>query len=116
MATEYTYKVDGQDYLFSNEIGQKEAERIIRNEQAVASGEVDEYSYENPEDEGALQEIIEGIGSGLIAIPQGVAETGASLIDLAAGTNFTEAVTRAGNSVRDALLIQRELLVKLQKV
>ena len=103
MATEYTYKVDGQDYLFSNEIGQKEAERIIRNEQAVASGEVDEYSYENPEDEGALQEIIEGIGSGLIAIPQGVAETGASLIDLAAGTNFTEAVTRAGNSVRDAL-------------
>lgn len=103
MATEYTYKVDGKDYLFSNEIGQKEAERIIRNEQAVASGEVDEYSYENPEDEGALQEIVEGIGSGLIAIPQGIAETGASLIDLAAGTNFTEAVTRAGNSVRDAL-------------
>ena len=56
MATEYTYKVDGQDYLFSNEIGQKEAERIIRNEQAVASGEVDEYSYENPEDEGLVSE------------------------------------------------------------
>ena len=103
MATEYTYKVDGKDYLFSNEIGQQEAEKIIRKEQATASGDVDEYDYNNPEDEGAIQEIVEGIGSGLIAIPQGVLETGASLIDLAAGTNFTDAVTRAGNSVRDAL-------------
>ena len=100
---EYTYNVDGVDYLFSNEIGQGEAEKIIRKEQSDASGETDEYSYENPEDEGTIQEIVEGVGSGLIAIPQGIAEFGASVIDLAAGTNFTEAVTKAGNDFRDLL-------------
>ena len=98
---EYTYKVDGVDYLFSNEIGQDEAESIIRKEQSDSSGETDNYSYENPEDEGTIQEIVEGVGSGLIAIPQGIAEFGASVIDLAAGTNFTEAVTKAGNDFRD---------------
>ena len=52
---EYTYNVDGVDYLFSNEIGQGEAEKIIRKEQSDASGETDEYSYENPEDEGTYK-------------------------------------------------------------
>jgi len=103
MATEFKYKVDGKDYFFANEIGQAEAEKIIRDEKDKASGEVDEYDYNNPEDEGALQEIAEGIGSGLIAIPQGIAETATSLIDLAAGTNYTESVTKAGNYIRDAL-------------
>jgi len=103
MATEFKYKVDGKDYFFANEIGQAEAEKIIRGEQDRASGKVDEYDYNNPEDEGALQEIAEGIGSGLIAIPQGIIETATSLIDLAAGTNYTESVTKAGNYIRDAL-------------
>jgi len=38
MATEFKYTVDGKDYFFANEIGQEEAERIIRGEQDRASG------------------------------------------------------------------------------
>ena len=99
------YTVNGTSYSFTEEIGQEAAEAKIKELLgASASGDKeDQYSYENPEDEGTLQEIVEGFGSGLIAIPQGVFETGASLIDLAAGTNYTEAVTKAGNAIRDAL-------------
>ena len=38
-------------------------------------------------DEGVAQEFFEGIGSGLIAIPQGILELGAAGVDLVADTD-----------------------------
>ena len=57
--------------------------------------------YENPEDEGAIQEIAEGFGSGALAIPQGIAETFTTIFDLAAGTDYTSAVTQGFNNFRN---------------
>ena len=49
-----------------------------------AEAEEGTSDYLNPEDEGTLQEIAEGVGSGLLAIPQGIAETVTTVIDLGA--------------------------------
>ena len=51
--------------------------------------------------ESTTQEIAEGIASGLIAIPQGIAELGASAVDLAFDTNYTQDVTDFANTVRE---------------
>ena len=75
------YVVDGRNYFFSEEIGQEEAERQIRLIHGTVGA--DSSDYNNPKDEGTLQEIAEGVVSGAIAIPQGVIETGTSLFDLA---------------------------------
>ena len=77
------YTVNGKSYFFGTEIGQEAAE--AKGKELFGGGGSkgeDKYSYENPEDEGVLQEITEGVGSGLIAIPQGIAELCASIIDL----------------------------------
>ena len=50
--------------------------------------------------ESTTQEIAEGIASGLIAIPQGIAELGTSLTDFAFDTNYTQDVTDFANGVR----------------
>tara|TARA_R100001440_G_scaffold5239_1_gene11303 strand:- start:213 stop:4214 length:4002 start_codon:yes stop_codon:yes gene_type:complete len=58
----------------------------------------------NPESEtqeSTTQEIAEGIASGLIAIPQGIAELGASAVDLVFDTNYTQDVTDFANTVRE---------------
>ena len=103
------YIVDGKSYFFANEISQEEAEELVKkffgsdNQALAEEGEPgSEYSdYENPEDEGALQEIAEGFASGAIAIPQGLTETVTSVIDLAAGTDYTSAVTQSFNNFRN---------------
>ena len=59
-------------------------------------------------DEGVAQEFFEGIGSGLIAIPQGILELGASVVDLAADTDYASSVTSAANKLRDAAGIDPE--------
>ena len=59
-------------------------------------------------DEGVAQEFFEGIGSGLIAIPQGILELGASGIDLIADTDYASSVTNAANKLRDAAGIDPE--------
>ena len=56
---------------------------------------------EDVEQESTTQEIAEGIASGLIAIPQGIAELGASAIDLAFDTNYAQDVTDFANTVRE---------------
>ena len=59
-------------------------------------------------DEGVAQEFFEGVGSGLIAIPQGILELGASGIDLIADTDYASSVTNAANKLRDAAGIDPE--------
>ncbi len=61
-----------------------------------------------PENEGTFQEIREGIASGLLAIPQGIGELGASAIDVALDTNYTQDVTDTFESIRAAAGIDPE--------
>jgi len=56
----------------------------------------------DPESEGWFQEIIEGVGSGLTKIPQGILELGATGIDLVAGTQTADAVTETFEDFREA--------------
>jgi len=58
--------------------------------------------------ESTTQEIAEGIASGLIAIPQGLAELGASAVDLALDTNYSTDVTNFADSIRDMAGIDPE--------
>ena len=57
---------------------------------------------DSEESEGFIQEIGEGIVSGLTKIPQGVLELGATGIDLIAGTEKADAVTEAFEDFREA--------------
>jgi len=52
------------------------------------------------EKESTAQEIAEGVASGLIGIPQGISELGASLFDLVADTDYTRDVTDAFETFR----------------
>ena len=61
--------------------------------------------------EGVAQEFFEGIGSGLIAIPQGILELGASAVDLAADTDYASSVTEAATKLRDFAGIDPEGLI-----
>ena len=62
-------------------------------------------------DEGVAQEFFEGVASGLIAIPQGILELGASGVDLVADTNYASAVTDAATKLREAAGIDPEGLI-----
>jgi hypothetical protein len=61
--------------------------------------------------EGVAQEFFEGIGSGLIAIPQGILELGASAVDLVADTDYASSITEAANKLRDVAGIDPEGLI-----
>lgn len=101
------YIVDGKSYFFANEISQDEAEEIVKkyfgndNQALAEEGEPEFSDYQDPQDEGALQEIGEGFISGAIGIPQGIAETISSVIDLGAGTDYTSAITQSFNNFRN---------------
>ena len=101
------YIVDGKSYFFVDELSEEEAAERVRkffgSSGTKAEAEEGTSDYLNPEDEGTLQEIAEGAASGLLAIPQGIAETVTTVIDLGAGTNYTDAVTRGFNKMRDDL-------------
>lgn len=58
--------------------------------------------------ESTTQEIAEGIASGLIAIPQGIAELGAAGVDLAFDTSYSRDVTEAFDGIREAAGIDPE--------
>ena len=58
--------------------------------------------------ESTTQEIAEGIASGLLAIPQGIAELGAAGIDLAFDTSYSRDVTDAFDGIRKAAGIDPE--------
>ena len=102
-----SYVVDNKTYFIQEDLTQQEAEELIKKrfgspgDQAEANPPTSDYT--NPQDEGALQEIGEGVASGLLAIPQGIAETVTSVIDLGAGTNYTDAVIKGFNKMRDDL-------------
>ncbi len=102
-----SYTVDGKTYFIKEDLTQIEAEALVKSrfgspgDQAAADEGTSDYL--NPQDEGTLQEIAEGAASGLLAIPQGIAETATSLIDLAAGTSYTDSVVKGFNKMRNDL-------------
>ena len=102
-----SYVVNGKTYFIKEDLTQEEAEAFIKTRFGSSGDQTTAQegtsNYLDPEDEGTLQEIAEGVGSGLIAIPQGIAETVTSIIDLGAGTNYTDAVVRGFNKMRDDL-------------
>ena len=81
---------------------------------ALASGRYTEDDFKPTQDqpetqtEGVLQEIGEGIASGLIAIPQGIGELVGSGIDLMFDTNFGSNPARKANELRAQLGIDPE--------
>ena len=78
---------------------------------------IEQQKEESPTYEGAFQEFGEGIVSGLISIPQGIAELGASVIDLAADTNLSKSVTESADELREYLGVDPEGLAgKLTEV
>jgi len=58
--------------------------------------------------ESTTQEIAEGVASGLLAIPQGIAELGASATDLVFDTSYSRDVTEAFDGIREAAGIDPE--------
>ena len=60
------------------------------------------------EQESTTQEIAEGIASGLIAIPQGIAELGASAVDVVFDTDYSRDVTNFAEGLREMAGIDPE--------
>ena len=102
-----SYVVDGKTYFIKEDLTQQEAEEFVKRRFGSPGDQAESNpprsDYMNPEDEGTLQEIGEGVASGLLAIPQGITETITSLIDLGAGTNYTDAVVKGFNKMRNDL-------------
>jgi|TARA_R100000482_G_scaffold24742_1_gene7430 uncharacterized protein YukE len=60
-------------------------------------------SPEEEEETSTFSDIAQGVGAGLIGLPQGIAETGAAIIDSIADTNTSRAVTKGFESAKDFL-------------
>jgi hypothetical protein len=103
-----TYKVkgpDGNTYNLQGPEGASEQDILSAAEELLGSRTAaPQAPTDQPEEEyeGFLQEVGEGFVSGLIAIPQGIAELGTSLVDVVFDTDYTQSVTDFANYVRDA--------------
>ena len=101
MATYNVQGPDGKTYQLEGPENASEAD-IISAAEELLGPKTTEAQQPEEEYEGFLQEVGEGIVSGLIAIPQGIAELGTSLVDVVFDTDYTQSVTDFANYVRDA--------------
>ena len=117
MSQDYIY--NGQTFTLDDNLSNEQAVGVIENylssQSSEDKSEVQEPVSQEPEkeigffDEGSvIKETGEGIVSGLIAIPQGIAELGASLIDLGADTDYSSVVTDKANELRNTLGVDPE--------
>jgi hypothetical protein len=95
------YIINGKSYFFADDIGQEEAEKVIARGQQNDSSNSDTY-------EGFFTEAGEGVASGLANIVEGVITLPTLAVDLAAGTNATEAVENWFDETKDVLGIDPE--------
>ena len=73
-------------------------------EQSVGARFVEKVNdYDPTKDEGVAQELFEGIASGVIGIGQGIGELGASAVDVVADTDYSTAVTKGAQELREEL-------------
>ena len=76
----------------------------VAAEQSVGTRFVEKVNdYDPTKDEGVAQELFEGIASGVIGIGQGVGELGASAVDVIADTDYSTAVTKGAQELREEL-------------
>ena len=95
------YIVDGKSYSFADDIGQDEAEEIVARGKQNNSGNPDTY-------EGFFTEAGEGVASGLANIAEGLITVPTLAVDLATGTNATEAVENWFEEAKEGLGIDPE--------
>jgi len=87
-----------KQYLSKNPITEE-----ATTEEQPATATVTTPTPAEEEEQGTFREIAEGVGAGLIGIPQGIAELGAAGIDLIADTNTSRAVTSAFTGLKESL-------------
>ena len=118
MAQIYSYR--GQQYQLADGLSNDEA--LARIEDYLSGLEDDDLSDPDPIDEpdpieepdpsetyeGVAQEFIEGIGSGIIGIGEGVLETAALGVDLIADSDLATSVRQGAQELRDSLGIDPE--------
>ena len=97
----YTYRVGNEDYTFSEEIGQEEAEKRIN---ALTSAP----TSKEPRYEGFFTEAAEGVLSGVTKIPEGIISTGTLISDAITGGNATGAVEAWFDNLREEAGIDPE--------
>ena len=104
------YKYNGKDYEVDSTLSDQEIEEKIKNYlkstgQTESTEEVENRgTYENPEYEGFLTEMGEGVISGLIGIGQGIGELGELITDAVGITDIeTEFVKDTANNIRNKL-------------
>ena len=110
------FNYQGTDFQFPEGTTKEQAADYISSylsKQQAAQSKQPSTVQAEPEQptEGVAQEFFEGVGSGLIAIPQGILELGASAVDLAADTDYASSVTEAATKLRDFAGIDPEGLI-----
>ena len=99
------YTLDGKEYLLSEEnLTEDEVREKVNSILTGGSSEqTGTGTYEDPKYEGFFTEAGEGVVSGLLGIPQGIAELGASVVDLMSDTSYAEEVEKSFNNFRNRL-------------
>lgn len=107
MSTIYTY--GDTEYELPDGLSNEEAlQRIKTYLESQAQEPRSSVIEPETEYEGAPQEFLEGVASGLIAIPQGILELGAIGVDLVADTDYATAVSDTAGQLRTNLGIDPE--------
>jgi hypothetical protein len=97
----FTYNVDGQNYTYTKEIGQDEAEKRVRAfKERIAQAQ---KQKDNPEYEGFFTEAGEGVVSGLTKIPEGIISLGTLGYDAISGGRSTDLVEAWFDNLREDL-------------
>ena len=73
------------------------------SQQAADSSLFDLSTPKKEEEVSTFSDIAQGVGAGVIGVPQGIAETVASGVDLVFDTDFSSDVTNASNVIKDYL-------------
>jgi len=93
-----TFEYQGTDFEFPEGTTQEQAADYISNYMTQNQPS----QIEEEEKESTTQEIAEGIASGLIAIPQGIAELGTAGVDYVYDTDYSSDVTAFFDGIRAA--------------
>lgn len=99
---------DGKEYQLEGPENATDDQIIAAAQELLAPAPVQQPQPVSETQESTTQEIAEGIASGLLAIPQGIAELGAAASDLVFDTDYSQDVTEAFDGIRAAAGIDPE--------
>ena len=95
------YEYQGQQYQLPDGLTNEQAKEKILN--YIASQQDAAPRTEQPESEGFLQEVGEGIVGGVIEMGSGIAETAALVPDYFAETDYARQISEAKQDLKDSL-------------